>query len=154
MPKALRYRLFRVGAMPAPLKAAAASPAVLFAAEGISISAHSRSVRMPSLRTGRGLVLLAGSLVVLPDRLLAGVGSAVVLDTGVGGPGTVGQELTLSPDGARLKLEVTSVYAAGAGSVELHFRQPLDPAVLAQIPVESCPVTVSDAVAVVIRNWV
>ena len=135
MPKALRYRLFRVGRMPPRLKAAAAAPEVLLAAEGISVRAHSRSVRLPALRSGRGVVLLAGSLVILPDRLLAGIGSAVVLDTGFGGPGTDGQELTLSPDGARLKLEVMTVYADGAGSVELHFREPLEPAVLAQVPV-------------------
>ncbi len=148
--KALRYRLFKVGRMPETLKQA--SPGAIVAEEGIPVRANSRSVRLPGLRTGRGVNLLTpGSLVIHSDRVLAAVGKNVIVDSPVPAAGGEGQTLNAAADGIRIAIDIKSVFAPGAGSVELRFGLPLEPAVLASVP--TGPIELSDVVPVLIRNW-
>ena len=140
--------------MPDALKAVAADRGVLVSAEGVSVKASGRSVRLPGVRSGRSVSLLAGSLVVLPRRALASVGRYPILDTDFSGVAADGQSLSFAPDGVRIKIDVQSLVEGGSGTVELHFREPLDGTVLAQLPSTTCPVQLSNTVAAMIRGWV
>jgi hypothetical protein len=151
---ALRYRLFHYGKMPTALAAVRSGPDVLVAAEGISIKSSSRSVRLPGLRSGRGVSLLVGSIVLTPRRLIAAVGPYEILDSDFTAAGGEGQTLALSADGVRIALEVESVLDGGKGSVELHYRMTLEETVLAQLPSIKISIALSDAVAPMLRSWV
>ena len=67
--------------MPQLLRDAVASGAPLLAEEGISVKESAKGLRLPRARIGVGSRLLVGSLVVLPERLLAAIGDSAFLDT-------------------------------------------------------------------------
>jgi hypothetical protein len=154
MKRAFRYRLFGPPKPPAEMRACAARADVLLAADGVSIKCSGRAVRLPGVRASRSVRLLAGSIVVLPDRLLASVGSFVVLDAGRDDPGKEGQTLAIAEDGVHITVELSSLLPEAKGTIELTYRGPVDPAVISQALPTPRPVAVSDTFAVMARQWV
>jgi hypothetical protein len=150
--KALRYRLFGMGKMPDALKAAAAGADVVLADEGLPVHNHVNSLRIPGARIGRGVRTISGAIVILPGRLLASIGKYVILDTDFRADGGQ-QELALSGDGVRIKLDVASMLHGGSGSVEVHYRIPLVASVLSQLPVTNCRVALSHPVEALVNPW-
>jgi hypothetical protein len=148
----LRYRLFGIGKMPPELKAAAARPDVLLAAEGISIKQTVDRLKIPRASVRHGTRLEVGAAVLLPDRLLLSVRSRVILDTGFNG-GSGGQALTLSADGPQISFDVASVVDGGSGSVTVQYRVELSERVLAQLPAGTCNVSLTDANAALLKGW-
>src|SRR5262249_21384313 len=129
MRRALRYRLFGMGKMPDALRAAAGGAGVLVAAEGLPVYNRVWSLRMPEARVGSGFRTASGSVVMLPGRLLASIGKYVILDTEFPADGGR-QELALAEDGLRISFDVSTVLRTGSGSVEIHYKLPLDQSVL------------------------
>jgi hypothetical protein len=153
MTKAMRYRLFGIGKTPPALKDAAAGSGVPVAVEGVSVRESVRSLRMARASVAQGTKLLVGSVVVRHDRLLASVSAYPIVDTDFGQPNRADSTLSLAEDGVRVTFEVASVLASGSGSVEVHYRLPLDATVLAQLPSISCPVSLSNAVPALLKGW-
>lgn len=151
MRKALRYRLFGMGKMPEQMKAVASSAGVIVADEGLPVHNRVRSLRIPGAKVGGGVRTASGALVILPDRLLASVGSYVIVDTAFGADGE--QELELGNDGVHLRFDVASAYDRGSGSIEIYYRLPLDDSVLSRLPALSCRVRVSHAFEALLRPW-
>jgi len=149
---AWRYRLFRRPRLPAELRAEADAGGALVAVEGVSISVHMRVRRMPGARKASGTQLVAGGLVLVPDRILLSVGKAVIVDHRVGDAGVPGQTVSFAADGVRLELDVASVYGGDAeGRVELHYRVDLDAVALAALPAGPTAVRLLAAVPNVMR---
>lgn len=102
---------------------------VLVAAERLPVHNRVRSLRMPGAKVSSGVRTASGSVVVLPGRLLASIGTYVILDIeflSVGGR----QELALAEDGLRISFDVATVLSNGSGSAEVHDKLPLDQSVL------------------------
>ena len=152
MRKALRYRLVGMGKMPDALKAAAAGADVVLASEGLPVRNRVTSLRVPYARVAGAVRTASGSVVILPGRLLASIGNHVIVDTDFR-PDGGRQELELAEDGIRIRLDVASVLDRGSGSVEVHYRLPLDASVLSQLPVTKCRVALSNAVVALINPW-
>jgi hypothetical protein len=150
--KALRYRLFGMGKMPEKLKDAAAGQDVVLAAEGLPVWNRVQSLRIPGATVGTGARSAAGSIVILPGRLLASVGTHVILDT-VLPPDSGKQELAISGDGVRITFDVASVLRGGTGSVEVHYKLALDETVLSQLATASGPVSLAGAVPALLNPW-
>ena len=149
---AWRYRLLRRPRLPAPLRTVADAGGALMAVEGVSVSVHLRVRRMPGVRKASGTQLVAGGVVLTPDRLLLSAGKAVVVDHRLGDGGATGQTVAFGADGVRLALDVASVYGGDAeGRIELHYRVDLDAAALAALPAEPTPVRLLAAVPNVMR---
>jgi len=138
--------------MPEAMSAVATDPDILLAAEGLSVRENVRSLQFPGARVAGAYRLLAGSVVMLPGRLLASIGKYVIVDTDFSAADG-DQELTLGEDGVRITFDVPSVLSRASGSVEVHYRVPLDAAVLGAVPALACPVTLSHAVEVLIDPW-
>ena len=154
MPTAWRYRLFRVGRMPAELKAAADRPETLVAAEGVSVRCSGRSVRLPGLRSARSVRLLVGSVVLSRDRLLLAIGRYPILDTDLAGDGPAGQTVELSAEGIQVHVEdIASMVPQGSGTMDLRFRTPIADTVLTGLPSGRGRQSFSDAAAVMMRGW-
>jgi hypothetical protein len=147
MAKALRYRLFGMGKMPHKLKAAAASPDVVLADEGLVVHNRVQSLQMPGARVGGGVRTASGAVVILPGRLLASIGPHVVVDTGFEEQGEAGGKhlLTLADDGMLISFDVASVLSQGSGTVDVKYKLPLDSSVLARMPARELHVTLSHA---------
>jgi hypothetical protein len=152
MRKALRYRLFGMGKMPEALAAVAAGPDVLLASEGLAVRNRVWSLRIRGARVSSGFRSASGAIVILPGRLMASIGTRVIADTAFGAEGGTAQ-LALSGDGVRIKFDVASVVADGSGTVEVHYRLPLDAALLSQLPATSFPVTLSHAAEALLNPW-
>ncbi len=152
MRKALRYRLFGMGKMPDALRAAAGGADVLVAAEGLPVHNRVQSLRMPQAKVSSGVRSASGSVVMLPGRLLASIGKYVILDTEFPADGGK-QELALAEDGVRISFDVSTVLSEGTGSVEVHYKLPLDQSVLGQLPVRGCPVRLVHAAEALLYPW-
>jgi hypothetical protein len=150
--KALRYRLFGLGKMPESLKNAAADQDAVLAAEGLPVSNRVASLRIPGATVGTGVRSAAGSIVILPGRLLASIGTHVILDTALP-PGGGQQELAVSSDGVRITFDVASVLRGGSGSVEVHYKLPLGEPVLSQLAAARGPVSLVHAVPALLNPW-
>jgi len=152
MRKAIRYRLFGMGKMPDVLKAAAAGSDVLLADEGLPVHNHVRSLRIPQARVSSGVRTASGALVMLPDRMLASIGTRVILDTRFHGSDGK-QQLALAEDGVRISFDVATVLSGGSGSVDVHYRLPIDASVLAMLPALTCQVALSHAAEAFLYPW-
>jgi hypothetical protein len=75
------------------------------------------------------------------------------MDTDFGPPQRRDGELAIAGDGVRIRFEVASVLDGGSGSVELHYRLPLEAAILGRLPAAGCPVTLSQAFPALLRSW-
>src|SRR5260370_5936487 len=106
-----------MGKMRAALRAAAEGADVLLASEGLPVHNHVRSLRIPRARVGVGVRTASGALVIMPGRLLASIGTYVIVDTRFGADGG-NQELAVAEDGVRIRFDVATVLSAGTGSVE------------------------------------
>ena len=155
MAKALRYRLFGMGKMPDALKEAAASPDVVLADEGLVVHNRVASLRMPGARVSGGVRTASGAVVILPGRLLASIGTYVIVDTGLDDKGEAGGQhvLTLAEDGVRIRFEVATVLRQGSGTVNVNYKLPLDPSVLARLPARELHVTLSHAAEAFLNPW-
>jgi hypothetical protein len=153
MKRALRYRLFGIGKMPPELKAAAARPDVLLAAEGVSIKQTVDRLKIPRASVRHGTRLEVGAAVIVPDRLMLSIRSRVILDTDLRHAGSGAQKLTLSAEGAQIMFDVASVVDGGSGSVTVQYRVVLSERVLAQLPAGTCNVSLSDANAALLKGW-
>jgi hypothetical protein len=151
--KALRYRLFKMGRMPAALTAAAAGPDVLVAEEGVSAKQTVSNLRMPRSRVNHGTSLFVGALVLTPARVLASLGDNQILDADPRAslPGAVAS-VEFAADGMRVSADIGAVVAGASGSFTLHFRVPIDAAALAQLPQTAVSVPLLDAGAT-LRPW-
>lgn len=141
-----------MGKMPEKLKNAAAAPNVVLAAEGVPVHNRVESLRIPGATVGTGVRTAAGSVIILPDRLLASIGTHVILDTAW--PSDSGkQELTISSDGIRIRFDVDSVLRGGSGTVEIRYKLPIEDSVLSQLPAANGPVALSHAVEALLNPW-
>ena len=152
MRKALRYRLFGMGKMPDALTAAAAGSDVLLADEGLPVRNHVVALRIPQARVSTGMRTASGALVILPDRMLASIGTRVILDTHFDASNGK-QQLALAGDGVRISFDVATVLSGGSGSVDVHYRLPIDASVLASLPALTCQVTLSHAAEALLYPW-
>ncbi|MFL5824761.1 MAG: hypothetical protein ACJ764_15125 [Solirubrobacteraceae bacterium] len=153
MGTAWRYRLFRAGRMPAELKTAGAQPGVLLAVEGVSLKISGRSIALPGVRSGRSVNLAVGSIVLSPDRLLTSYGKWPILNADLAETPESEHELTISPDGVHLHVSVPEIYEGGRGTFELHYRTPIKPSILTQIPSSPRPVRLPEGIAPLARRW-
>ena len=151
MRKALRYRLFGLGKMPAALSAAARGPGVLLASEGLPVRNRVRSLQMPGARTS-GVRTASGAIVIAPGRLLASVGRYVIADADFGASGGR-QQLALSGDGVRITFDVATVLPGGSGTVQVHYRLALDASLLSQLPALAFPVSLTHAAEALLNPW-
>lgn len=139
--------------MPIVLTQAARSPGTLVAAEGISVKETVRALRTPRASVSQGTKLLIGSLVLHPDRLLAAVSDRVIVDTDFrDADGHTGQ-LVLATDGIRVHFDVGDVLDEGSGSVEVHYRLPVDPASLAVLHSTDCSIALLNADRALLKGW-
>jgi hypothetical protein len=152
MQKALRYRLFRMGKMPESLAAAASGADVLLASEGLPVHNRVKSLRIPGAKVGTGFRTASGAIVILPGRLLASIGRYEIADTHLGAD-TGQQTLELTSDGVWIRFDVASVRADGSGTVEVHYKLPLDAQLLSQLPATSVPVTLTHAYEALLYPW-
>lgn len=153
MTTALRYRLFGLGKMPPELKAAAARPGVLLAAEGVSIKQTVEQLKIPRASVARGTRLEVGAIVLLPDRLLLSVRSRVILDADLRHGGSGEHSLTLTPNGPRVSFDVASVVAGGSGSVTVHYRVKLTDQALARLPDGTVDVSLMSVEQALLKGW-
>jgi len=120
--------------------------------KGLPVRNHVTSLRIPGAKVGTGERTAAGSVVIPPGRLLASIGKYAILDTGLR-PGSGGQELAVSGDDVRIRFDVASVLERGTGSVEIHYRLPLESSVLSQLTAANGPVTLSHAAEALLNPW-
>jgi hypothetical protein len=153
MGKAFRYRVFGTGKMPPALREAAAHPGVLIAAEGVPIREMVDRLKMPRASVRHGVRLLVGALVLAPDRLLLSVGKFPIVNTDLREPARGGAALTLGEDGLRIDLDVARVMEGASGSVAVHYRVALVPAILAQLPASGVRVSIANAGPSLLNGW-
>jgi len=116
------------------------------------VRSHVSGFEIPGAKVGTDVRSASGSVVILPGRLLASIGTHVIVDTDFR-PDGGGQKLELAEDGVRIRFDVASVLARGAGSVEVHYRLPLDATVLSRVPAASGQVVLSNAVVALLNPW-
>jgi hypothetical protein len=151
--KALRYHLFGIGKMPPPLREAAAENEALLAAEGISLKQTVDGLKIPRASVRHGVKLLVGSVVILPNRLMLGVGKHVIVDAAIDPTTQAPATLTLAEDGIRISFDVANVINGGSGAMEVQYRLRLSSAVLGQLRTMSLCATISNPGPGLLNGW-
>jgi hypothetical protein len=153
MGKALRYRLFGMGKMPAALKEAAAVPGVLLAEEGVSVTQSVHTLRMPRASVSTGTKLLIGSIVLHPGRALAALGSYPILDSDLRPAATPNATLAIAADGVRISLDVGYTVPDASGTVTVHYKLELAQVILNQLSATGCPVVLTNVMPALLKGW-
>ncbi len=138
MTKALLYRLFGVGKLPAAAAQALAQEGIILSDEGIGGSVTYRNFRRPGRFSNYRKVGLVTAIVVTNKRLAAFSGNEAVVDVEFGDP-RIGQiSFSVEPNGALLAAFDASLFHDDwSGNLEYRFRTPLAQRIIDQIEIAS-----------------
>src|SRR5947199_3441240 len=103
MPKTLRYRLFKAGAMPEALRAVIKNEQVLFSGEGLPVTVRRRG-SAPGF-TGSGTGRFSGAFAVTDKRIVASISQTVMVDASYDLKEARGAEASLNEDGLHVKVD-------------------------------------------------
>jgi hypothetical protein len=131
MSKTLRYRLFKIGALPQALRAEIAPEKMLFQDEGVAVTVH-RHGAAPGFRGG-GIGMFSGAFAITDRRLVASISSTVVAEAPYADGGASGAEAMLDADGLHLNVDA-SIHPRCSGEIRMHFKHPFSAEDLARFP--------------------
>ena len=133
MSKTLRYRLFKVGAMPPELRAEINNEQVLFFDEGVSVTIRRRGTA-PGF-SGSATGKFSGAFAITGRRILATVSKTKMIDAAFEADeiGEKPAELSIKEDGLQVRVDA-SVNPRCTGEIEMHFKTELTPQQLEQFP--------------------
>jgi hypothetical protein len=134
--KALRYRLFNIGAMPEKLRAEIEDDEVLFITEGISVTVRRRGTA-PGYRGG-ATGMFSGAFAVTDRRIIASISASVMVDAPYHGADSSKATATLTEEGLAVHIDA-SVNPQCSGEIEMHFKQNLSSEELARFPHKRVP---------------
>src|SRR5438552_9000409 len=122
MPKTLRYRLFKTGAMAPALRAEINNEEILFFDEGIAVTVRRRGTA-PGF-SGGGTGRFSGAFAVTDRRIVASISKTVMVDASYDAKETQGAEASLAEDGLHIKVDA-SIHPRCTGEIQMHFKQGL-----------------------------
>src|SRR6266542_666314 len=117
MPKTLRYRLFKTGAMPPALRAEINNEQILFFDEGIPVTVRRRGTA-PGF-SGGGTGRFSGAFAVTDRRIVASISKTVMVDAPYDMKEAQGAEASLSEDGVHVKVDA-SIHPRCTGEIQMH----------------------------------
>ena len=122
MSKTLRYRLFKVGAMPPKLRDQINREQVLFFDEGVAVTIRRRGTA-PGFRGG-ATGKFSGAFAITGRRVVATVSNTTMVDAAYDakGDGEKPAELSIKEDGLHVRVDA-SVNPRCTGEIEMHFKQ-------------------------------
>lgn len=132
MSKTLRYRLLKVGALPASVREQINLEQVLFLDEGITVTIRRRGTA-PGF-SGSATGKFSGGLAITNRRVVATVSKTTMIDA----PYDVAHldekaNLSLKEDGVHVRIDA-SVNPRCSGEIEMHFKSELTTELLNQLP--------------------
>ncbi|HYX28815.1 MAG TPA: hypothetical protein VE863_09620 [Pyrinomonadaceae bacterium] len=133
MSKTLRYRLFKVGAVPESVRDQLSREQILFFDEGIAVTIRRRGTA-PGF-SGSATGKFSGALAITDRGIVATVSNTTMIDAAYGAQ-IVDEKaaiLSLKEDGLHAKIDA-SVNARCTGEIEMHFRVELTDQQLDQFP--------------------
>ena len=119
MSKTLRYRLFKVGAMPDALRAEIKQEQVLFLDEGIPVTVRRRGTA-PGFRGG-ATGKFSGAMAITDRRIVASVSKTSMIDAAYEAKDDARAELSINDDGLHVNVDA-SVNPRCTGEIKLHFK--------------------------------
>ena len=131
MQKTLRYRLFKVGAMPDALRAEIKNEQVLFHDEGVPVTVRRRG-SAPGF-TGTSSGRFSGAFAVTNQRIVASVSRTIMVDASYEVKDAHGAEVSLVEDGLHVKVDA-GIHPGCTGSIEMHFKHEFSKEDLSRFP--------------------
>lgn len=131
MSKTLRYRLFKVGALPDLLRAQIRGEKVLFEDEGIPVTVH-RQGTAPGFE-GDGVGMFSGAFAVTYQRLVASLSSTVMAYAPYSVKGTADVEALLAEDGLHITVDA-GIHSRCSAEIRMHFKRAISSQELATFP--------------------
>jgi hypothetical protein len=119
MPKTLRYRLFKTGAMPDALLAKIKNEQFLFRDEGLPVTVRRRG-SAPGF-TGSSSGRFSGAFAVTNERIVASISHSVMVDASYAVKDVQGAEVSLIEDGLHVKVDA-GIHPGCTGIIEMHFK--------------------------------
>ena len=120
MPKTLRYRLLKVGAMPSEMASRIAHENILSSDAGIRVIVK-RHGKAPGFRggsTGR----FSGAFAITDQRIIAAISKSIVIDAPYDGASDSSRAtLTVREDGLHARIDA-SIHPACSGEIDFHFK--------------------------------
>lgn len=131
MSKTLRYRLFKVGAMPETARAEILNEQLLFFDEGIPVTVR-RKGTAPGYRGG-STGKFSGAVAITDRRVVATVSNTKMVDAAFDTNPTTGKpaELSIEEDGLHVRVDA-GVNPRCTGEIEMHFNTELSNEQLSQ----------------------
>jgi len=138
-------KLFGAGKLP-PELAAAAEQGPLLVAEQIKLRAGGE-MRTPGRMTSGFSAMHGGGVVILPGRVLASFARYVIIDDqlGAAAPAEPATRCSIAADGVRVAIDIARVIPGGTGQVDIEWRVPIGPDVLAALPTHEWQGTLATA---------
>ena len=132
MPKTLRYRLFKVGAMPPEMASRIAHENILFNDEGMRVIVK-RSGKAPGFRGG-GTGRFSGAFAITEKRIIAAISKSIVIDAPYDDTGDSSRAvITIKEDGLHARIDA-SIHPACSGEIDFHFEKEFTADELTRIP--------------------
>jgi hypothetical protein len=119
MSKTLRYRLFKVGAMPDGLRDEIKQEQVLFLDEGIPVTVRRRGTA-PGF-SGGATGKFSGAVAITDRRIVASVSKTIMVDAPYEAKDATGAGLSIKEDGLHVTVDA-SVNPRCSGEIEMHFK--------------------------------
>ena|SRR5215471_1896495 len=120
MPKTLRYRLFKTGAMPDALRTEIGNDEVLFSAEGVPVTVRRRGTA-PGF-SGRASGRFSGAFAVTNRRILASISRTIMVNAPYESQSANAAEVAMTPDGVHVKIDA-GIHPKCTGEIEMYFKQ-------------------------------
>jgi hypothetical protein len=131
MSKTLRYRLFKVGALPENLRTEIQNDEVMLLEEGIPVTVR-RHGTAPGFRGG-GVGSFSGAFAVTNRRLVASISKTVVMDASCDTKDAKGAEASFAEDGLHITIDA-GIHPRCTGEIQMHFKQHFSATELARVP--------------------
>lgn len=131
MSKTLRYRLFKIGAMPEALRAEIKNDQLLFVEEGVAVTVR-RKGSGPGFKGG-AIGIFSGAFAVTNQRIVASISSTVMVNAPYAGKDASGAEVSLAEDGLHVAVDA-SIHPRWTGEIQMHFKQNFSETELARFP--------------------
>jgi hypothetical protein len=131
MSKTLRYRLFKVGAMPDGLRDEIKKEQVLFLDEGIPVTVRRRGTA-PGFRGG-ATGKFSGAIAITDRRIVASVSKTSMVDAAYNAKDAAAGNLSITEDGLHVTVDA-SVNPRCTGEIEMHFKAELTKQQIDQFP--------------------
>lgn len=142
MKKAILYRLFGAGKLPAKFALTAAAEGVVLSDEGLRASVTYRNFRRPGRYSGLRKVGLVGSIVVTNQRIAAFSGEDTVIDVPFSDGRLRRIAFSVEANGALLAAFDASVFHDDwSGSLEYRFKTELAPTIVEEVRSRIKPAT-------------